>query len=410
MTNPIGLMAPLAWRNLWRRGSRTLITMLAVSIAVASLVVMGSLFRAWGGSAFDRAVEALTGHGQLHAKGFLDDPTVDHAMPFPSGTLADTLSGPAVVAWAPRVVAPALIRSERESAPITLYGIDPSREPRVSFLKPTVVQGAYFSGATDAGLVMGRLLADRLQVELGRRVVITAQDTNGDIAEIGARVIGFYQGQPDLQKYAVFLPISKAQALLGLGDKISEIAFLAPRRDAIEAATKALSAAAPELDVRPWDALQPFSKGVVDLAEGTNAIWILVSFVLVAFGLINTLVLAVFERMREFGLMQALGMRPVLLLTQVLLESTYLVSLGTLIGAAVGAGVVRSFEGGLHLGSLGVGAEAFGASQTLYPELHPGQLAFACVVVVGLSILASLYPAFQAARRVPIDILTRAQT
>ena len=410
MTNPVRLMAPLAWRNLWRRSSRTLITMLAVSIAVASLVVLGSLFRAWGSSAFDRTVEALTGHGQIHAQGFLDDPTVEHAMLFPSGMLATALSGPTVAAWAPRVVAPGLIRSERESAPITLYGIDPGREPTVSFLKPTVVQGAYFNDATDAGLVMGRLLADRLQVELGRRVVISAQSVNGDIAEIGARVIGFYRGQPDLQKYAVFLPISKVQALLGLKDRISEIAFLAPRRDAIEAAKKTLSAAAPELDVRAWDTLQPFAKGMVDLAEGTNAIWVAVSFVLVAFGLINTLVLAVFERMREFGLLQALGMKPVLLLTQVLLESTYLVSLGTLIGAVVGASVVRSLAGGLHLGSLGIGAEMFGASQTLYPELDAGQLAFACGVVVGLSILASLYPAFQAARRVPIDILTRAQT
>jgi ABC-type lipoprotein release transport system permease subunit len=410
MINAVRLMAPLAWRNLWRRGARTLITMLAVSIAVVSLVVLGSLFRAWGSSAFDRTVEALTGHGQIHAKAFLDDPTVDHTMPFPAGALAQALSGPTVVAWAPRVVAPALIRSERESAPVTLYGVDPARESKVSFLKPTAVRGAYFDEQTGTGLVMGRLLADRLQIEPGHRVVITAQGASGQIVEIGARVIGFYQGQPDLQKYAVFVPIAKAQSFLRLQDRISEIAFLAPRRDAIDAATAALAGAAPQLDVRRWDSLEPFARGVVELAEGTNAIWIVVSFVLVAFGLVNTLVLAVFERMREFGLMQALGMKPMLLLTQVLLESAYLVSLGTLGGAAIGAGIVRSLRGGLHLGSLGVGAEMFGAGQTLYPEVQVGQIAIACMVVVGLSILASLYPAIRAARRVPIDILTRAQT
>jgi ABC-type lipoprotein release transport system permease subunit len=410
MINAVRLMAPLAWRNLWRRGARTLFTMLAVLIAVGSLVVLGSLFRAWGSSAFDRTVDALTGHGQIHAKGFLDDPTIDHTMPFPAGALAQTLSGRTVAAWAPRVVAPALIRSERESAPITLYGVDPAREPTVSFLKPSAVKGTYLGEETGSGLVMGRLLAERLQVELGHRVVITAQAASGDIVEIGARVIGFYQGQPDLQKYAVFLPLAKAQSLLRLQDRISEIAFLAPRRDAIDAATAALAAAAPELDVRRWDSLQPFAKGVVELAEGTNAIWIFVSFVLVAFGLVNTLVLAVFERMREFGLMQALGMRPMLLLTQVLLESAYLVSLGTLGGAAIGTGIVGSLRGGLHLGSLGIGAEMFGAGQTLYPEVHAGQIAIACIVVVGLSVLASLYPAMQAARRVPIDILTRART
>lgn len=410
MSDVLRLVLPLAWRNLWRRGSRTLIAMLAVAIAVASLVVLGSLFRAWGNSAFERTVEALTGHGQIHADGYLDDPTVDHVMAPPGGALAAALSDQVIAAWAPRVVAPALIRSERENAPVTVYGVDPGREASTSFLKPGVVDGAPLDNPGAADLVMGRLLADRLQVDIGHRVVIAAQDVNGDIAEIGVRVVGFFRGQPDLQKYAVFMPIAKAQAFLGLDGKISEVAFLAADRDSIDAATTLLAGAAPDLDVRRWDELQPFAKAVVDLAEGTNAIWLSVSFVLVAFGLINTLMMAVFERMREFGLMQALGMKPALLLTQVLLESTYLVTLGTLVGAAAGAGIVRIFAGGLDLGRLGVGAQAFGAGQVIYPELRIGELAVACAVVVGLSIVASLYPALRAARRVPVDVLSRAQT
>lgn len=408
--NAIRLMAPLAWRNLWRRGARTALTMLAVTIAVAALIVMGSLFDAWGGSAFDRAIEALTGHGQIHAPGFLDDPTVDYTMAPPSGALADALDGPAIAAWAPRVVAPALIRSERESAPISLYGVDPAREGQVSFLKPGDVEGTFLSEDDASGLVMGRILAERLQVELGRRVVISAQNADGDIAEIGVRVIGFYQGQPDLQKFAVFLPLTAAQKFLGLGDRISEIAFLAPDRNGIDMAMASLQNAAPDLDIRRWDQLQPFAKAIIDLAENTNAIWVFVSFALVAFGLVNTLMLAVYERMREFGLLQALGMKPVLLLTQVLLESVYLVTSGTVIGVGLGMAIVHAFAGGLDLGSLGLGATMFGATQILYPVLHARQIIVGCAVIVGLSIVASLYPAAQAARRVPVDVLTRAQT
>ena len=168
--------------------------------------------------------------------------------------------------------------------------------------------------------------------------MISAQDENGDIAEIGVRVTGFYKGQPDLQKYAVFVSLKEAQALLGLEGEVSEIAFLAPQRDGINVAIEDLKQAAPDLDIRRWDELQPFAKAMIDLAEGANLIWIFVSFVLVAFGLVNTLMMAVYERMREFGLLQALGMKPVLLLVQILVESVYLVVFGALAGAIAGSG------------------------------------------------------------------------
>lgn len=404
------IMAPIAWRNLWRRKSRTLLTITAIAMAVASLIILGAFMRAWGGSAFDRTVEALTAHGQIHAEGFLDDPTVEHAMPQPAGVLLDVLSGQSVAAWTPRIVAPGLIRSERESAPIMIYGIDPKRESAVSFLKPNAIDGAPLTSATSKGLIMGRSLADRLQVERGRRVVISAQDENGDIAEIGVRVTGFYKGQPDLQKYAVFVSLKEAQALLGLEGEVSEIAFLAPQRDGINVAIEDLKQAAPDLDIRRWDELQPFAKAMIDLAEGANLIWIFVSFVLVAFGLVNTLMMAVYERMREFGLLQALGMKPVLLLVQILVESVYLVVFGALAGAIAGAVTVNAFSGGLDFGHLGIGAEMFGVSQVLYPKVSAAEITVACSIVIGLSILASLYPALQASRRVPVDVLTRAQT
>lgn len=402
------LIFPLAWRNLWRRGVRTLLTLAAVALAIASMIVLGSFLRAWGDSAFYRTVEALNGHGQIHNPSFLEDPTIEHSMPEPEGPLKEALSEPIVKAWAPRVVVQALIRSERETAPITLYGIDPEREAEVSFFRADIVEGTPLTADDSPGLIMGQLLADRLQVSLGRRVVISAQDRAGDIKEIGVRVIGFYREQPDLQKYAVFMSLKPAQEFLGLGGKISEIAFLARSRGEIEATANMLDAAAPDLEVLRWDQLQPFAKAVTLMVEQSNSIWVFVSFALVAFGLINTFMMVVFERMHEFGLMQALGMKPRLLLAQVLLESVYLVVLGTFAGVILGAEFINLFADGLDLGNLGAGAAMFGASQVLYPELDWGQIALASTLVVSLSILASLYPALQAAKRVPIDVLTRA--
>jgi ABC-type lipoprotein release transport system permease subunit len=406
----LSLISPLAWRNLWRHRGRTLLTMLAVAIAVAAMVVLGSLLAAWSDSAFDRTTAALTGHGQIHAIGFTDDPTVERSMPPPTGALAAALANDTVKAWAPRVFAPALIRSERESAPISLYGIDPVREAAVSFLDPGEVEGTALAGPEDRGLIIGRLLAERLQVSPGRRVVISAQNVDGDVEEIGMEVIGLYRGQPDLQKSAVFASLGQAQRLLGLGNHISEIAFLARNRDEIDALADSLARAGPDLDVKRWDELQPFAAAVIEMTNDTNTIWVFVSFALVAFGLVNTIMMVVYERMREFGLMQALGMKPRVLIAQVLLESTYLVLFGTVVGAALGAGTILAFANGLDLGGLGAGASMFGASERLYPEVAVSQMILACTVVVVLSIVASLYPVRRATRRVPITVLTRAQT
>ena len=406
----LALISPLAWRNLWRHRSRTFLTIVAIAIAVAAMVILGAFLAAWSANTVDRTTAALTGHGQIHAVGFTDDPTVERSMPQPAGDLADALSQPSVRAWTSRVFAPALIRSERESAPVSLYGIDPEREAEVSFFDPVDIEGAALGSSRDRGIVVGRLLAERLQVSLGQRVVIAAQDVSGAIEEIGIEVIGFYQGQPDLQKYVVFVSLGQAQSFLGLDRNVSEIAYLASDIGQIGPVTENLADAAPELDVKRWDELQPFAAAVVKLTDNTNTIWVYVSFALVSFGLVNTIMMVIYERMREFGLMLALGMKPGLLIAQVLLESTYLLLFGTAVGAALGAGTILSLGDGLDLGSLAAGANMFGASEQLYPTLDAGRVLLVCGIVVALSVVSVFFPVLRATRRVPINVLTRAQT
>ena len=412
MISLLTIAASLAWRNLWRRVGRTFLTTMAISLAVLSMILLIAFMDAWSRSSIERSITALIGHGQIHAPGYSEDPTVEKVMPRPSGALLAALEDERVTMWTERVVAPGLIRSERENAPIMIYGVHPERELDISFLDPRIIEGAYLEGEALGGLVIGRSLAERLQVTLGQRVVLTAQDRGGDIAEIGVRVVGLFDSQPDLQKIAGFITLDKAQAFLGLGDQITEISYLAAdgEGEGLAATTDLMRRAAPDLEVQQWDDIQPFAKAMVEMIGYTNIIWVIVTFGLVAFGLINTLLMAVYERMREFGLMQAIGMRPVLLRMQILMESFYLVVLGTSAGAALGVAIVGSYASGLDLGPLGEGLEVFGASQVLYPKVDLRQVGLSCLAVILLSLIATLYPAFQASRRVPIDVLTRAQT
>lgn len=144
---------------------------------------------------------------------------------------------------------------------------------------------------------------------------------------------------------------------------------------------------------------------MMEMNESTIGIWILVSFGVVSFEPVNSLLMAVHERIREFGLFQALGMKPRWLLAQVMIESTFLVVLGNIMGLLAGVAIIWLYRDGV---SLGIGAEYFGAGRSLYPKVDLNELLFIGISVVILGLLASLYPAFHAARRPPIEVLNRA--
>ncbi len=310
-----------------------------------------------------------------------------------------------IVAWAPRVRVPAMIRSERESFPIFLLGIEPTRETNLSFIATAVEQGRYLDDESDTGILIGERLAERLKTRLNHRVVLLAQGINGDIREMGFRVVGLFSADLAMENGIVFVSRERGQSLLQLGERISEISFKVNDLDRLPAVIESLRQAEPERDTRSWDELQPFTKAMMEMNEKSIGIWILVAFGVVSFGLVNSLLMAVHERIREFGLLQALGMKPRWLLIQMLIESALLITIGNVIGLAVGSAIVWHYSSGV---SLGMGAEYFGASQALYPQADIPELVLIGSSVIVLGLLTSLYPAFQAARMMPVDVLNRA--
>jgi len=401
----IKLILPLAWRNLWRNKRRSLLTMLAIFVAVMSMVTLGAFMRAWADASIIEAINNLTGHGQIHAPEYLDDPNIDHRIKSLPQQLNEHLQQAPITQFAKRVRVPAMLRTERESAPIELLGIQPKKEIGLSFISEAIRQGRYLKDNEDNGILLGKKLAERLQTQLGRRLVVMSQGKDGSIKERGFKIVGLFSGQPALEKSLAFIGIDIARSLLQIEQDFSEVAFRVEQESQVAAIIEQMRGQAPELDVQAWDELEPFTKAMVEMNDGAILIWILVSFSVVSFGLINTLLMAVFERMREFGLLQALGMKPRWLLLQILIESSFMVLVATVAGLAVGIGIVMAFNDGLD---LGIGASYFGAAQIVYPQMDWSETIFIGVTVLFLGVLASLYPALKAARQVPVDVLTRA--
>jgi ABC-type lipoprotein release transport system permease subunit len=401
------LLLELAWRNLWRNWRRTLILLLAVGVGVWSLTSSSALMQAWSASSLNAGLRNMTGQGQIHSIGYRDDPSVTHRMPMPSGPLLHLLDGAIVAHWAPRVSVPAVVQSEYETYPVTLTGVVPARERGLSFIADTISRGHYLKGSDDSGLLLGRKLAARLHTALGRRVVLMSQGADGALAERGFRVVGIFSSNPDNETNLVFTGLATSQAMLGLHGQITGVSFDLHDVAALGGYIEELRAAAPQLDVQPWSTLLPLVDAITKLSDSFVWIWLAIMFALLAFGIVNTLLMSLFERTREFGLLQALGLKPRLIFVQVVLETVLLVGIGVLVGLLAGAGTIYVFRDGLDLGFLAAGAQWLGAGQVLYPRFVAGEFFGTGLLIWVLGVGTSLWPAWRTVRKTPIDAINR---
>jgi ABC-type lipoprotein release transport system permease subunit len=402
------LIGPLAWRSLWRNRNRTLIAMAVVAAGVYSILCFAAILHAWARSSRDMALHLMIGSGQIHAPGYLDDPTVQRRMPPPGPALLAALNSAPIAAWSERVRVPAVVQSEYQTLPVTLVGVDPGREVLLSRIPRQIATGRYLQQRDDAGVVLGTHLAGRLKTRVGKRVIVLAQADDGTLAQRSFRVVGLFGGNVQAEDTFLFTGCTTAQAMLGIGDGYSEISFDVARQEHLAAAVSSLRRLAPGLDVRPWTELSPLAAAMDDFMNAFVYVWLWVMFVLIAIGIVNTQLMAVMERVREFGLLAALGMRPRLILAQVALEAVMLIGIGAAAGALGAVATVAALHRGVDLGRLAQGAEMFGAGRMLYPRLDPGQCALIVAVIWACGVLVALWPALRAARSNPVEAMSHA--
>jgi len=252
-------------------------------------------------------------------------------------------------------------------------------------------------------------LLERLDTELGKRVVIMSQDPDNEIADRGFRVVGDFEASLDTQEEgAVYAGKEVVTRMLGIPDRVTEIAVMGEDYRRVEAVYDEVRLlVGEEVEVMRWTGLATYLGSMLNVMDGCVLVWFVVIFLALSFGLVNTLVMAVFERVREIGLMLALGMRPVAILLQVVAESLLLLAIGLALGTLLAWLTILPIEDGLDLSVVAAGLEMFGMSSVLYPELNADDVILANAVVLGLGFLASLSPAWRASRYEPMEALRR---
>ena len=403
------ILMRLAWRNLWRNHRRTFIMLAAIIVGTWAMIFMTALMRGMVTDVITDGIAALPGHVQAHHPDFGDDPSIGNLLPITEGEIADRMTESGFVEWATRVRAPAIITSEYDSRGVTLLGIDPDSERGRIFVDFDTVDGRFLENKDDSGVVIGRKMADTLETGLGKRIVLMSQDPDNEIADRGFRVVGLFTANVrSLEEQFVFIGKSTAQRMLRIDDEVSEFVAWAPDYRDVETTYDRVSAALPDgIQVERWPDLAPYLGSMLNLMDGFILIWIVVIFLALSFGLVNTLVMAVFERVREIGLMLALGMRPRNILGQIVIESLLLLSIGLAIGTALSWASVQPIKDGIDVSIVGEGLDMWGMSTMLHPELRLSDVALANVVVLVLGFLASLSPAWRAAHYEPVEAITK---
>jgi len=403
----------LAWRNLWRNTKRTLILVTAIVIGVWSMVLLGALMRGISDQMVRNGIANLTGHIQIHRQGYRNDPVVENSILHPGKleqALAETL--PKEAHWTERARVYAVASNARHSGGITLVGIDPAREAKTSFIGSAVTEGDYLQPGNDNSIIIGYALAKKFKTETGKKLVLMALDSNGDNASRAFRITGLFRAELEAtEKQFVFVNLESARNMLGLNEGISEISILLPEDSDSQAVARAIKKRLPAdepLEVTSWLDLLPFVTAVMKLYDGFIFIWFLIIFIAMGFGIVNTILMAVFERVREFGLLKALGMKPVWIVRQVLTESFLLLVVGQILGSLLGlASVALLARHGIDLSALAEGLEYVGMSRMIFPVILVKDFVMANLTVFVLGILVSLYPAVKAARFTPVEALAR---
>lgn len=400
----------LAWRNMWRNWRRTVIALVAIVLGLILLLFFDGMITGSDQAIFGNAVRLYGGNIQIHAPGYrakagqLPMYPLDNA----DAVVQAASAQPQVVAAAKRINTGGIITSNEGSFPVTITGLEPAVEAPVSIQAENISQGRFLSTEEGDAIVIGQGLADLLKVNVGDRVKLLGQSKRGQMRQRTMTIVGIYDlGMREAEERAVFLTLPEAQTLYNLRRQVTEVTVTLQDVGQEKKVLTSLQASLPGVEVDSWQTLRPEIRETMQTKQVFTTVMGLVVVLIASIGILNLMMMAVFERTREMGVLAALGMKNRRIMGLFLLEGTLIGLIGTVIGCLMGllllglvgqVGIDLSFASGMgEIGAL--------MGDRLYPSVTPAGVISRGVAVALIAALASLYPAWQASRQEPAEAL-----
>jgi len=399
----------IAWRNVIRHKYRSLVTIFAISFGLAALIFIKAFVVGADNQMVENYTDLVSGHLQIHAKGFQKRMGLERSISG-SGEIIRRIQGErGVLAVSERVKDFALVSSAEHSSGVLVIGIDPVNEPKITYLNKRVRRGKFLSAGQDSEIVLGKDLAEILNVDLGDKVVLMAQGADGSLASAAYRLCGIIDsGAEEIDKGLALITLKASQELLVLDEKISEIII---RVDSVFKADKIAKDLKAKIDTSKfelltWKEISPMAAQWLEFDRAFINCILFIVLLVVAAGIFNTILMSVLDRIREFGVMLALGTKKNQIVLMVGYESAILGLIGIVNGACFGSVISLYFgKQGINLGQFAAAFESYYTGSVVYPHVSSDYVFLFSLIVLIVSIIVSLYPAWKAGNLKPIEAI-----
>lgn len=404
------MLLKIAWRNIWRNKRRSIIILGSIIVGVAALMLYNSLMEAFGRQMLHNQISSNVSHIQIHKKGFDEDKAIQKTIPN-AKKVAEVLNNSLYIKhFSQRIVTTGILTSANNSTGASILGIEPNKEQHVTFIKDNIVEGEYIIGKNH--IVVGKELAEKLEVGIDDKIVIIAAAMDGSVSSALFRVSGlFHTGNGQTDKMYAYISLSEAQEMLGMNGEISEFAIITQNLKEVPEYTHKLIAkinaisGADIYEVMSYRDLIPLIVMYVESIQQYMVIFYLIIIIGILFGVINSMLMSIFERIQEFGVLMSLGMSRLKVFTMVMQEALMLSILGSFMGFILGSLLIWPMMSGLDLSIWSDSLSSFGVGSIIYPEFSMSLVFNALLIMPISTVVGALYPAIKAIKLQPTDAM-----
>lgn len=402
-------MIPIfAWRNMWRNKLRSVIVISAFTVGIFAGIFLIAFSNGMINSRVDAVIGIEISHIQLHKPGFLDNNQFSLRFIVNDSILEKLVQTPHVLAVSKRIVINSMIASAEAGMGVKITGVDPVHECSVTSLHSKVIEGKYLEETGRNPVVISERLARKLKVGLHNKIILTVQDENMNITGGAFRISGIYRTDNLIFDEAnIFVRNNDIARLTGIStNEVHEVAVLLDGNKHTEATTQFLLKSFPQLEVKNWLQLSPDAGALVGAMNQYTYIFTIIILLALCFGIVNTMLMVIMERVRELGMLMAIGMDRVKVFSMIMLETIFLSLTGGVMGIVLGWSASKYFEEtGIDLYFWKEAFGEIGFSSLIHPVIETQVIVFTAIMVVIAGLVSALYPAFKASHLKPAQAI-----
>ncbi len=402
------MLFSISWRNIWRNKVRSSVIIFSIAVGIFAGVFSSAFFKGMADQRIHKVINTELSYIQVHKAGFRQTSDFNNYIPDAVALVDKIAKVPHVTGVSRRMIIQSMIASAETATGVMIEGIDTGREMKVTTIHDKMVEGKYFEGISRNPIVIGKKLAEKLNVKVKSKVVITLQDMDNNITSGAFRVVGIYSTDNNIfDESHVFVRFSDLQKLSDFPPKAAhEIAINLDDNKNLPVVLKQVKKLAKGYEVLDWKELSPEMNYLTEAMDMYMYIFIIIILLALLFGIINTMLMVVMERTKEIGMLMAIGMNKFRVFSMIVLESIMLSLTGGIVGVIIGG--LASKLGETHPVNLSMWAQGYqqlGYDAFVYTSVDPGMLINVTLLVILTGIIAALYPAYKALKNDPADAL-----